>query len=68
MSWLDLEGKVVFVGHSEQLRPGQKDGFYTVYTRHNGLDLSGVEIAATAFANLLEDMPVLPISIGRNIV
>ena len=64
---LDLKGKVVFVGHSERLRPGQKDGFYTVFTQPNGLDLSGVEIAATAFANLLEDMPVRPIGLGKNI-
>ena len=64
---LDLKGKVVFVGHSERLQPGQKDGFYTVFTQPNGLDLSGVEIAATAFANILENMPVQPISLGKNI-
>ena len=54
-----LRGKVVFVGFSERLQPEQKDGFYTVFTsQSSGLDISGVEIAATAFANLLEDMPV----------
>lgn len=56
----DLQGKAVFVGYSERLHPEQLDEFYTVYSRENGLNLSGVEIAATAFANLLEDLPVTP--------
>lgn len=52
---LDLKDKAVFVGFSEQFQPEQKDGFYTVYTEeHSGLDISGVEIIATAFANLLD--------------
>jgi adenylate cyclase len=58
---LDLSGKAVFVGLSERLRPEQKDGFYTVFSQSSGLDISGVEIAATAFANILEDMSVQPI-------
>jgi adenylate cyclase len=57
---LDLRGKAVFVGFSEQFQPEQKDGFYTVFSRPDGLDMSGVEIAATAFANLLEGRSVLP--------
>ncbi len=57
----DLNGKVVFIGLSEQLRPEEKDGFYTVFSQPNGVDISGVEIAATAFANLLEDLPVEPL-------
>jgi len=60
----DLEGKVVFIGLSEQLRPEEKDGFYTVFSQSNGLDISGVEIAASAFANLLEDMPIEPLAGG----
>jgi adenylate cyclase len=57
----DLQGKAVFVGFSERLHPEQLDEFYTVFSQGNGLNLSGVEIAATAFANLLEDMPVTPL-------
>jgi adenylate cyclase len=57
----DLHGKAVFVGYSERLHPEQLDEFYTVYSQENGLNLSGVEIAATAFANLLEDLPVTPL-------
>ena len=58
----DLTDKVIFVGLSEQLRPEEKDGFYTVFSQTNGLDISGVEIAATAFANLLENLPVEPLT------
>lgn len=55
---LDVHGKAVFIGVSERLRLEQKDGFYTVFSQTSGMDISGVEIAATAFANLLEDTPV----------
>jgi len=47
-----FKDKVVFVGFSEERQPEQKDNFYTVFSQNSGLDLSGVEIAATAFANL----------------
>ena len=40
----------------------QPDGFYSVFTRPDGVDLSGVEIAATAFANMLTGRPVKPAS------
>ena len=55
-------GKVVFVGFAEQLQPEQRDGFYTVFSRKDGVDISGVEIAATAFANILEDRSVRPLT------
>jgi adenylate cyclase len=58
---LDFTGKVVFVGYSDLFDPGQPDRFYTVFTRNDGVDLSGVEIAATAFANLLTDQSVRPL-------
>lgn len=52
---IDVNGRAVFVGFSEQFQPEQKDGFYTVFTEESsGSDISGVEIIATAFANLLE--------------
>jgi adenylate cyclase len=57
----DVAGKAVFVGSSESRQLSQKDGFHTVYTNESGVDLSGVEIAATAFANLVEDMPIRPL-------
>ena len=59
----DMRGKLVLVGFSERLQPEQRDGFYTVYSQEaSGLDISGVEIAATALANMLEDNPVRPLS------
>ncbi len=51
----DLTGKVVFIGFSDLYDPGQPDRFYTVFSNDEGVDLSGVEIAATAFGNLLTD-------------
>jgi adenylate cyclase len=53
-----FEGKVVFVGLSENMRPQRQDGYHTVFSQKNGVDISGVEIAATAFANLMEDRPL----------
>ncbi len=52
----NFNGKAVFVGFAESSQPEQKDNYYTVFSEASGLDLSGVEIAATAFANLSEDM------------
>ncbi|HTN71712.1 MAG TPA: adenylate/guanylate cyclase domain-containing protein, partial [Methylomirabilota bacterium] len=58
----DVKGKAVFVGLSEKLLAERKDSFYTVFSQANGVFISGVEIAATAFSNILEDTPVKPIS------
>lgn len=57
---VDLRGKMIFLGYSQKLQPEQRDNFYTVFTRDDGLDLSGVEIAATAFHNLLHSAPIRP--------
>lgn len=58
----DLRDKAVFVGFAERYQPEQKDYFYTVYSQANGSDLSGVEILATAFANLLHARDVRPLA------
>jgi adenylate cyclase len=52
-----FKDKVVFIGFAEERQPEQKDNFYTVFSQASGLDLSGVEIAATAFANLSAPLP-----------
>lgn len=57
-----IRDAVVFVGAARTTWAEQKDGFYTVFSRKDGLDLSGVEIAATACANLLENRRVQPLS------
>jgi adenylate cyclase len=58
---VDLKGKTVFVGFSEILLAERQDSFHTVFSQANGVFISGVEIGATAFANLLEDSPVRPL-------
>jgi adenylate cyclase len=61
------EGKAVFVGQTESDWYKANDGFYTPFTEESGLDISGVEIAATAFANLLEDRAIYPLQPFHNI-
>lgn len=59
-----FQGKAVFVGFSAFSQPEQdriRDDYRTVFSQSNGLDISGVEIAATAFANLLDDRPLRPV-------
>lgn len=51
---VELRGKAVLVGLSERTRAEQRDNFPTVFSGADGIDLNGVEIAATAFSNLLE--------------
>jgi adenylate cyclase len=58
----DLAGKVVFVGLNEGSWGQSTDGYYTVFSTPDGTDINGVEIAATAFANLLEHRPVRHLS------
>ena len=56
-----FRGKTLFVGYAGAYQPKQKDGFYTVFSQPNGLDLSGVEIAATAYANLFNRETLSPL-------
>ena len=59
-----FEGKAVFIGFSAFSQPEQdrvRDDYRTVFSQRDGLDISGVEIAATAFANLLDDRAVRPV-------
>lgn len=56
-----LAGRTVFVGYSDLFSPDQPDRFYTVFTDERGIDLSGCEIMATAFANLLTDRTIRPL-------
>ncbi len=65
---VDFKDKAVFIGFSERLQPQQKDGFYTVFTDEEGLDVSGVEIMATTFANLLERKIINPLAPPYNIL
>lgn len=60
---MNFENKVVFVGFSAATQPEQdivRDDYHTVFSNPDGLYISGVEIAATAFANLLENKSIRP--------
>lgn len=59
-----IDGATVFVGFSEQFKPEKRDGFFTVYSTADGIDVSGVEIAATTFGNLLEGRHVQVLRLG----
>jgi adenylate cyclase len=59
---LEVAGKTVFVGFSEPRQPEQRDAFYSVFSQRSGVNLSGVEIGATAFANLLERRSIAPLA------
>jgi adenylate cyclase len=57
-------GATVFVGFSDRTQPDQADEFLSVYSQPSGLDVSGVEFAATAFANLVESKSLMPLALG----
>lgn len=57
----EANGKALFIGLSQLLRPEQRDGFYTVFSQPNGIDMSGVEVGATAFANILDGTQIQPL-------
>ncbi|MES9860036.1 MAG: adenylate/guanylate cyclase domain-containing protein [Candidatus Thiodiazotropha sp. LLP2] len=59
-----FRGKTLFIGYAGAYQPKQKDGFYTVFSQADGLDISGVEIAATAFSNLLYRETLSPLAPG----
>jgi adenylate cyclase len=60
-------GRAVFVGMADPQAVQQKDGFYTVFSDSRGIDLSGTEIAATAFANLLDGTALTPPSLATQL-
>jgi adenylate cyclase len=57
----DLKGKMIFVGFAEPRPTEEDDVFYSVFSQRTGRNLSGVEIGATAFANLLEQRSLEPL-------
>lgn len=53
-----FRGRAVFVGFGETARTEQVEHFATAFSSKDRPDLSGVEIAATAYANLLGDRTI----------
>ena len=64
---LHLRGAVVFVGVSELRSAEQPDSYHTAYSTSEGIDVSGVELAATAFGNLLTDRAVRPAGVSLSV-
>ncbi len=60
-AFTQFSGKIVLVGGADVSAIDQMDGFPTVFTSV-GLELNGVEIAATALANLLQDSVLVQLS------
>lgn len=63
---LDLQGKAVFIGISAQNQIEQDfvkagDDYVTPFLGKDGTKVSGVEIAATVFANLLDNSAIRPL-------
>lgn len=48
-----VRGKTIYIGYLETQQTEQQDAYLTVYSTTQGLDISGVEISATTFSNLL---------------
>ena len=65
---MDLRGKAVFIGLSENLLAERQDSFHTVFSTTKGVFVSGVEIAATAFLNLLTSTSVKPLRPSHEIL
>jgi adenylate cyclase len=61
-------GKTVFVGYSDTSDADQPDRYYTSFTDKRGVDLSGVEIMATAYGNLLTRRAIRARSIAQTVV
>jgi adenylate cyclase len=56
-----VAGKALLVGLSEPRQPEQQDDFISVFSQRTGENLSGVELGATAIANLLEQRALRPL-------
>lgn len=56
----DLRGKTVFIGLAEYGYPEQYEHFPTVWQSADGFDHGGVELAATAYSNLVDGDSVVP--------
>lgn len=60
-------GKIVYVGLIENQQTEQQDAYRTVFTKANGLDLSGVEISANVLGNLLQGNFLIPLSYWQQV-
>ncbi|MFT5083598.1 MAG: adenylate cyclase [Lentisphaeria bacterium] len=57
-----FNNKVVYIGLAELGQTEQTDAYRTAFSQNDGIDLNGVEISATVFANLLKNEPIQPLA------
>jgi adenylate cyclase len=57
-----FQEKIVYIGLVENQQTEQQDAYRTVYSKADGLDLSGVEISASALGNLLHRQMLIHIN------
>ncbi|NOT11597.1 MAG: adenylate/guanylate cyclase domain-containing protein [Methylococcaceae bacterium] len=60
-----FKDKIVLVGYSENIEPEKGQGLYTVFSNSRGENISPIEIAATAVANLVDNSWIKPLSIKQ---
>lgn len=53
-AYATFANKVIYIGYSDHRQTEQQDAYRTVFSDRHGIDISGVEISATVFANLLQ--------------
>lgn len=63
----NLRGKTIFIGFAEYGRPEPIEHFTTPFTTRNSV-MSGVELAATAYANLQDESAIEPISTPQRLL
>ena len=63
-----ISNKAIFIGYSEKGTTEHKDDFTIVYHGDNGNFLSGVEVAATLFSNIIKNDHIKPTSPLTNVV
>lgn len=61
-------GRIVFVGFTEANPSEQKDTFFFAFSDELGRDAPGVELAATATANLLDGSTLRPVGRGPGLL
>jgi adenylate cyclase len=54
--------KIVYIGYSDSKQTEQQDAYRSVYSNAKGVDISGVEISATTFANINHNQFIQPIT------
>lgn len=62
-----FHNKIVLIGYSEDIEPEKNQGLYTVFS-NNSKNISPIEIAATAVANLIDNSWLKPLSIQNQLL